>query len=110
MLLCSDPVQCSPVTSLEHSTPKLRVNVFESILGHFRVGLPEPTFESLLGHFNSFCVSVNADFTRLSHLSSPGPFFASKTDSRVKEQESLPQSGQIHTKNCNCVGQLQNRN
>ena len=28
---------------------------FESILGHFGVGLPE----SLLGHFNSFCVSVD---------------------------------------------------
>ena len=27
---------------------------FESILGHFGVGLPE----SLLNHFNSFCVSV----------------------------------------------------
>ena len=38
---------------------KLRSRVtFESILGHFRVGLPESVFESLLGHFNSFRVSV----------------------------------------------------
>ena len=41
---------------------------FESILGHFGVGLAGATFESLLGHFNCFWASVeleHADFTNM---------------------------------------------